>query len=198
MVKDWTDNLGSYSQATLTWLQLLLIKKSWAQTKKALFTFLVWNQFCSRFYLHILFGLCKWTMILSTKCSDSRYFHSKVNCFWMTPLRMHGTLLYFGTDCTHPFFCSYLIFLIVHLFRTVDCNSTEIPTSATSMMSQPPGNGLDVILKRPLSEHEDDVSSFGPGFNKSGVAKKPLLAYKEGPLPTISDSLFSLIILVTT
>jgi len=61
-------------------------------------------------------------------------------------------------------------------------------------------NDLDVAVttfsEKPLSEYEDDYSAFGSGFNKSGVAKKPPVAYKEGPLPTISDSVFSLIILV--
>ena len=47
------------------------------------------------------------------------------------------------------------------------------------------------------TEYEEEIN-FGSGFNKSGVAKSPPTAYKEGPLPTISDSVFSLIILVTS
>lgn len=45
-------------------------------------------------------------------------------------------------------------------------------------------------------EYEEEYN-FGSGFNKSGVAKLPPVTYKEGPLPIITDSVFSLIILVT-
>jgi hypothetical protein len=45
-------------------------------------------------------------------------------------------------------------------------------------------------------EYEEDYNSFASGFNRSGVAKQPPVSYKEGPLPTITDSVFSLIILI--
>ena len=59
---------------------------------------------------------------------------------------------------------------------------------------------LFTVLYYFSTEYEEELN-FGSGFNKSGVAKSgvaktPPVAYKEGPLPTISDSVFSLIILV--